>query len=103
MAVTESRIAGAALAQPVLRERCANGLPANGVALPGDVSEDRLVKSFGDVAALAWKWRKLLSAWLQPVKGKGVGDRTEFESQYLFNTTLHPSPRLTTGHRTIFV
>jgi len=33
---------------------------------------------------------KPLSARLQPVKGKQPGDRTEFESQYLFNTTLHP-------------
>jgi uncharacterized protein (UPF0210 family) len=69
---------------------CGTGLDT--VPLPGDVSEDRLVKIFGDVAALAWKWHKPLSARLQPVKGKEAGDRTEFESQYLFNTTLHPSP-----------
>ena len=66
---------------------CGTGLDT--VPLPGDVSEERLVKIFGDVAALAWKWRKPLSARLQPVKGKKAGDRTEFESQYLFNTTLH--------------
>jgi uncharacterized protein len=66
---------------------CGTGLDT--VPLPGDVSEERLVKIFGDVAALAWKWKKPLSARLQPVKGKKAGDRTEFNSQYLFNTTLH--------------
>jgi uncharacterized protein (UPF0210 family) len=66
---------------------CGTGLDT--VPLPGDVSEDRLVKIFGDVAALAWKWHKPLSARLQPVKGKKAGDKTEFDSQYLFNTTLH--------------
>ena len=47
---------------------CGTGLDT--VPLPGDVSEDRLVKIYGDVAALAWKWHKPLSARLQPVKGK---------------------------------
>lgn len=60
------------------------------VPLPGDVSEERLVKIFSDVAALAWKWHKPLSARLLPVKGKKAGDKTDFDSQYLFNTTLHP-------------
>ena len=66
---------------------CGTGLDT--VPLPGDVSEERLVKIFGDVASLAWKWHKPLSARLQPVGGKKAGDMTEFESQYLFNTTLH--------------
>jgi uncharacterized protein (UPF0210 family) len=66
---------------------CGTGLDT--VPLPGDVSEERLVKILGDVAALAWKWHKPLSARLQPVKGKMAGDMTDFESQYLFNTTLH--------------
>ncbi len=66
---------------------CGTGLDT--VPLPGDVSEDRLVKIYGDVAALAWKWNKPLSARLQPVAGKKAGDMTEFDSQYLFNTKLH--------------
>ena len=66
---------------------CGTGLDT--VPLPGDISEDRLVKIYGDVAALAWKWHKPLSARLQPVKGKKPGDKTEFDNQYLFNTTLH--------------
>ena len=66
---------------------CGTGLDT--VPLPGDVSEDKLAKIFGDVAALAWKWHKPLSARLQPIKDKKPGDRSEFESQYLFNTTLY--------------
>ncbi len=66
---------------------CGTGLDT--VPLPGDVSQARLEKIFGDVAALAWKWHKPLSARLQPVKDKKTGDTTDFDSQYLFNTTLH--------------
>jgi uncharacterized protein len=66
---------------------CGTGLDT--VPLPGDVSEERLAKIYGDVAALAWKWHKPLSARLQPVKDKKAGDQTDFDSPYLFNTTLH--------------
>lgn len=69
---------------------CGTGLDT--VPLPGDVSEERLVKIFGDVAALAYKWHKPLSARLLPVAGKKAGDKTDFDSQYLFNTTLHAAP-----------
>jgi len=66
---------------------CGTGLDT--VPLPGDVSEERLVKIYGDVAALAWKWHKPLSARLQPVAGMKTGYMTEFNSQYLFNTKVH--------------
>jgi uncharacterized protein len=66
---------------------CGTGLDT--VPLPGDVSEERLVKIFSDVAALALKWHKPLTARLQPVTNKKAGDKTDFDSQYLFNTTLH--------------
>ena len=68
---------------------CGTGLDT--VPLPGDISEERLAKIYGDVAALAWKWHKPLSARLLPVKDKKAGDKTDFDSPYLFNTTLHPS------------
>jgi uncharacterized protein (UPF0210 family) len=68
---------------------CGTGLDT--VPLPGDVSEERLVKIFSDVAALAWKWHKPLTARLQPVTNKRAGEKTDFDSQYLFNTTLHPA------------
>jgi uncharacterized protein len=65
---------------------CGTGLDT--VPLPGDVSEERLVKIYSDVAALAWKWHKPLSARLQPVKGKKPGERTSFDGPYLFNATI---------------
>jgi uncharacterized protein len=69
---------------------CGTGLDT--LPLPGDVSVEQLGRILGDVAALAWKWKKPLSARLQPVWGKKAGDKTEFGGQYLFNTTLHPTP-----------
>jgi uncharacterized protein (UPF0210 family) len=69
---------------------CGTGLDT--VPFPGDISVGQLERIFGDVASLAWKWNKPLSARLQPVLGKKAGDQTEFSSQYLFNTTLHALP-----------
>jgi uncharacterized protein (UPF0210 family) len=67
---------------------CGTGLDT--VPYTGDISEEQLEKIMGDVASLAWKWHKPLSARLQPVQGKHAGEQTEFHSQYLFNTTLQP-------------
>jgi uncharacterized protein len=69
---------------------CGTGLDT--LPLAGDVSEEQLTRIFGDVASLAWKWNKPLSARLQPVQGKKAGDQTEFSDPYLFNTTLHALP-----------
>jgi len=69
---------------------CGTGLDT--VPYPGDISTGQLERIFGDVAALAWKWHKPLSARLQPVQGRKAGESTEFHSQYLFNTTVHPLP-----------
>jgi hypothetical protein len=66
---------------------CGTGLDT--VPLPGDVSEERLAQIYGDVASLAWKWHKPLTARLQPVAGKKAGEKTDFDGPYLFNTTLH--------------
>jgi uncharacterized protein (UPF0210 family) len=69
---------------------CGTGLDT--VPLPGDISEAQLARIFGDVASLAWKWHKPLSARLQPVEGKKPGEWTEFQDPYLFNTTVHAIP-----------
>jgi uncharacterized protein (UPF0210 family) len=69
---------------------CGTGLDT--VPFPGDMSEQQIARILGDVASLAWKWRKPLSARLLVVKDKKAGDRTEFQDQYLFNTTLHALP-----------
>jgi hypothetical protein len=69
---------------------CGTGLDT--VPYPGDISQAQMERIYGDVAALAWKWKKPLSARLQPVAGKSAGDQTSFASKYLFNTTLHTVP-----------
>ncbi len=69
---------------------CGTGLDT--VPFPGDISAAQMERIYGDVAALAWKWKKPLTARLQPVAGKRAGDRTPFTSRYLFNTTLHAVP-----------
>src|SRR6266853_5181981 len=66
---------------------CGTGLDT--IPFPGDIGVDQLARIFGDVASLAWKWNKPLSARLQPVAGKKAGDLTEFRGPFLFNTTLH--------------
>ncbi len=69
---------------------CGTGLDT--IPYPGDISVNQLARIFGDVASLAWKWNKPLSARLQPVGGKKAGDRTEYSGPFLFNTTLHEVP-----------
>ena len=67
---------------------CAGGLDT--VPLPGDVSEDRIARILADVATLTFKWQKPLAARLLPVAGKKAGDRTEFDSPSMVNTTIQP-------------
>jgi uncharacterized protein (UPF0210 family) len=70
---------------------CGTGLDT--VPLPGDVTEERLDLIIGDMASLAVKWHKPLSARLLPVAGKGPGDVTEFDDPYLVNATIQPLDR----------
>lgn len=69
---------------------CGTGLDT--IPLPGDISAEQVERILGDVASLALKWNKPLSARLQPVQGKKPGDKTDFQDPYLFNTTIHPLP-----------
>lgn len=69
---------------------CGTGLDT--IPLPGDVSEEQLVRIIGDVASLAYKWHKPLTARLQPVKGKSSGEQTAFDDPYLINTLIRPLP-----------
>lgn len=62
---------------------CSTGLDA--VPLPGDISLHELESIISDMASLAVKWHKPLSARLLPVAGKKAGDMTEFSSPYLQN------------------
>ena len=67
---------------------CGTGLDT--VPLPGDISAEQLALIIGDMASLAVKWHKPLSARLFPVAGKGAGDMTELDSQFLVNATIQP-------------
>jgi hypothetical protein len=69
---------------------CGTGLDT--IPLPGEISLEQMERMYSDVASLATKWNKPLSARLQPIPGKKAGDRTEFKDPYLFNTTLHALP-----------
>src|SRR6476646_9171952 len=62
---------------------CSTGLDA--IPLPGDISVHELESIIGDMASLAVKWHKPLSARLLPVAGKKAGEMTEFSSPYLVN------------------
>ena len=69
---------------------CGTGLDT--VPLPGDVREEQLAGIIADMASLAFKWRKPLSARLLPVAGKKAGDRTEFGNPLLANVFLQKLP-----------
>ncbi len=69
---------------------CGTGLDT--VPLPGDITEQQLELIIGDMATLAVKWHKPLSARLLPVTGKNAGDTTEFDDPFLVNAKLQPLP-----------
>jgi uncharacterized protein len=69
---------------------CGTGLDA--IPLPGDVSQEQLERIIGDMASLAFKWHKPLTARLIPAPGKKAGDRTDFDFGVAKfpNTTVRP-------------
>jgi uncharacterized protein len=67
---------------------CGTGLDT--IPLPGDITEQQLDLIIGDMASLAFKWKKPLAARLLPVAGKAAGDITEFDDPYLVNATIQP-------------
>jgi uncharacterized protein len=69
---------------------CGTGLDV--IPLPGDISAEQLERMIGDMATLAVKLHKPLSARLLPVAGKKTGDRTEFQDPFLVNAVLQPLP-----------
>jgi len=62
---------------------CGTGLDT--VPLPGDVSEDELAGILLDVAALALRLDKPLTARLMPIPGAKAGDLTAFDFEYFAN------------------
>ncbi|MBI1738483.1 MAG: DUF711 family protein, partial [Acidobacteria bacterium] len=69
---------------------CGAGLDT--IPLPGDVTVEQMEHMMADVAALALKWKKPLSARLQPVAGKKAGERTDFDDPFLVNAVIQKVP-----------
>jgi uncharacterized protein (UPF0210 family) len=67
---------------------CGTGLDT--VPLPGDSGANLIAAVISDMAALAVRLGKPLSARLLPVPGKRAGEPTEFSSPYLVNTLIKP-------------
>jgi uncharacterized protein (UPF0210 family) len=65
---------------------CGTGLDT--IPLPGDISEKKLYALLLDIASLAIKLDKPLSARLMPVPGKKAGEKTEFSFGYFVNTKI---------------
>jgi uncharacterized protein len=69
---------------------CGTGLDT--IPLPGDITQEQVERILGDVASLAFKWHKPLSARLQPSAGKKAGDMTAFDDPFLVNAKIQPLP-----------
>jgi len=65
---------------------CGTGLDT--VPLPGDIDPASIAHLLLDVATLAVRLQKPLSARLFPAPGKNAGEFTTFTSQYLTNTSI---------------
>src|SRR6266536_1081005 len=65
---------------------CGTGLDT--LPLPGDCPTETIAHLLLDVATLALRLQKPLSARLFPVPGRRVGERTAFTSPYLTNTIV---------------
>jgi uncharacterized protein (UPF0210 family) len=62
---------------------CGSGLDT--VPLPGDIGTDELAAILADLATLAVRLDKPLTARLMPIPGKQAGDLTEFDFEYFAN------------------
>jgi uncharacterized protein (UPF0210 family) len=65
---------------------CGTGLDV--VPIPGDAGAERIAQVIGDVATLAFRLRKPLSARLFPVPGKSSGDVVRFDDPLLTETRV---------------
>ena len=65
---------------------CGTGLDV--VPLPGDTPVEKLAAIIADVAALATKYHKPLSARLFPIPGKQAGEKVSFTNPYLTESVV---------------
>jgi uncharacterized protein (UPF0210 family) len=67
---------------------CGTGLDT--VPLPGDASEEALAALIGEVATLAHRLDKPLTARLLPVPGKRAGEETSYDFPFFANGRVLP-------------
>ncbi len=67
---------------------CVCGTGLDTIPLAGDISVDQLTSILTDVAALAVRLHKPLTARLMPVPGKNVWDPTSFNFEYFANSRI---------------
>ena len=65
---------------------CGTGLDV--IPLPGEIDEKTLSSIINDVAALANKYKKPLSARLFPIPGKIAGELVKFDNPYLMDSVV---------------
>lgn len=65
---------------------CGTGLDT--IPLPGDTSVEQLAAVLLDLAALAQRLEKPLTARLMPIPGKSAGDETSFDFPYFANSRV---------------
>lgn len=65
---------------------CGTGLDT--IPLPGSISEDQLYAVLLDLAVLAQRLGKPLTARLMPIPGKQAADATNFNFEYFANSTI---------------
>ncbi|MBN1231174.1 MAG: DUF711 family protein, partial [Anaerolineales bacterium] len=65
---------------------CGTGLDT--VPLPGEVTSDQLAALLLDVAVLAQRLNKPLTARLMPIPGKKAGEETSFDFEYFANSRV---------------
>ncbi len=69
---------------------CGTGLDC--IPLPGETTTDQLYTILLDVAALALRLNKPLTARLMPFPGKSAGDKVEFSFEYFTSSKVLPAP-----------
>jgi len=85
---------------------CGTGLDT--IPLPGDASIDQIQAVLLDVAALALRLNKPLTARLMPIPGKKAGDNTGFDFEFFANSKVlslpaEPLTNLFTGNEEIAI
>jgi len=69
---------------------CGTGLDT--VPLPGDTGLEQIERIYSDVASVATKWNKPLSARLVLILDGKPGDQTSFQIPFIYNTRIRPLP-----------